>query len=140
MRVATAGLIFSSAYVSGVLTTHSSRTLPKVIVSLLEMGAPIPLPAEAHTKQQRKLNLHSTCERPITMDLVERLMRWLVPVSERAAAVGLGRRQILLVALFLLIMTVYAALYECSLGNSTCPLPRSLPVPPFLSFTGIGAC
>ena len=51
-------------------------------------------------------------ERPLTIELIERLIRWLVPVRERAAAVGMGRRQILLIAAFLLLMTAYAAFAE----------------------------
>ena len=51
-------------------------------------------------------------ERPLTIELVERLIRWLVPLKERAAAVGIGRRQVLVIAAFLWLMTAYAAFHE----------------------------
>lgn len=44
LRVSAAALIFRAAFLSGVLTARPSRDLPKVIVSLLEMGAPVANP------------------------------------------------------------------------------------------------
>ena len=109
MRVAAASLIFRAAFLSGVLTARPSREMPKLIISLLEMGAPVMPPGtHARLKQAQMYAL----ERPLTIELIERLIRWLVPVRERAAAVGMGRRQVLVIAAFLLMMTAYAAFYE----------------------------
>ena len=44
LRVTAAALIFRAAFLTGVLTARPSRDLPKVIVSLLEMGAPVANP------------------------------------------------------------------------------------------------
>ena len=44
LRVTAAALIFRAAFLSGVLMMQPSRDLPKVVVSLLEMGAPVPNP------------------------------------------------------------------------------------------------
>ena len=109
LRVSAAALIFRAAFLSGVLTARPSRQLPRLIVSLLEMGAPVSVPG-THARLHRA-QLYAL-ERPLTIELIERLIRWLVPVRERAAAVGMGRRQILLIAAFLLLMTAYAAFAE----------------------------
>jgi len=108
-RVAAASLIFRAAFLSGVLTARPSRNLPRLIVSLLEMGAPIPQPGTHARLMNAQLY---ALERPLTIELVERLIRWLVPLRERAASVGMGRRQVLLISSFLLAMTAYSAFYE----------------------------
>ena len=109
LRVACAALIFRAAFLSGVLTAQPSRELPRLIVSLLEMGAPVAAPGTQAKLQRAQLY---ALERPLNVELIERLIRWLVPVRERAAAVGMGRRQVLVIAAFLLLMTSYAAFYE----------------------------
>ena len=116
LRVASASLVFRAAFLSGILTARPSRELPRLIVSLLEMGAPV-VPPGANQQLQRAQMY--ALERPLTIELVERLIRWLVPARERAAAVGIGRRQVLVIACFLLIMTGYAAFneYWCILGD-----------------------
>ncbi len=48
-------------------------------------------------------------DRPLTVGLVERLLAWLLPVKERTAAVGLGRRQLTVIAFFLLLMSTCTA-------------------------------
>ena len=76
------------------LTARPSRQLPKLIVSLLEMGAPVPAPGLHAKLLQAKMY---ALERPLTIELIESLLRWLVPLRERAAAVGTGRRQIVVI-------------------------------------------
>jgi len=109
LRVTAAALIFRAAFLTGVLTARPSCDLPKVIVSLLEMGAPVANP-------QLRWRLHSAVmyahERPLTYELIERLIRWLVPLRERAAAAGMGRRQVLLIGAFLTLMTGWTAFFE----------------------------
>ena len=51
-------------------------------------------------------------ERPLNFELIERLIRWLVPIRERAAAAGMGRRQVLLIAVFISLMTANSCFYE----------------------------
>jgi hypothetical protein len=140
LRVAAAALIFRAAFLSGVLTARPSRQLPKLIVSLLEMGAPVPPPGMHAKLQQAKLY---AIERPLTIELTESLLRWLVPLRERAAAVGTGRRQIVVIATFILLMTAYAAFseYWAILGARRQPsqfrahttTPLTPPRPPSLS-------
>ena len=109
IRVVAAALIFRAAFLSGVLTAKPARVLPKLIVSLLEMGAPVPQPGLGARLQQAQLY---ALERPLTIELIERLIQWLVPIRERAAAVGTGRRQVLVIGAFLLLMISYAAFAE----------------------------
>ena len=68
------------------------RITTQVLVSLLEMGAPILSPG-AEELNRSTLYEH---DRPLTIELIERLLHWLVPLRERIAAVGLGRRQAML--------------------------------------------
>ena len=110
LRVTAAALIFRAAFLSGILTARPARQLPRLIVSLLEMGAPVPPPGMLDDKVAQS-QLYAL-ERPLNVELVERLIRWLVPIRERAAAVGTGRRQVLLIGLFLLMMTSYSAFSE----------------------------
>ena len=91
------------------LPAKPARQLPRLIVSLLELGAPVPPPGLAARLQQAQLY---ALERPLTIELVERLIMWLVPVRERAAAVGTGRRQVLVIAAFLVLMGAYSAFAE----------------------------
>ena len=51
-------------------------------------------------------------ERPLTIEVIERLIRWLVPLRERAAAAGMGRRQVLLIGGFLFLMLSFIAFSE----------------------------
>eukprot|EP00966_Prymnesium_polylepis_P160096 3700887-Prymnesium_polylepis.1 len=82
--------------------------MPQVLVSLLEMGAPILAPG-AERLNRSMMHAH---DRPLTFELVERLLHWLVPLRERVAAVGLGRKQALVISAFLLAMTTYIAYHE----------------------------
>ena len=109
LRVSSAALIFRAAFLSGVLTARPARELPRLIVALLELGAPVPAPGMK--ARLRRAQMYAI-ERPLNIELIERLIRWLVPVRERAAAVGMGRRQVLVIAAFLLLMTSYAAFAE----------------------------
>ena len=109
LRVATAALILRAAFLSGVLNVRPSADLPKVIVSLLEMGAPV---ANTHLKRHMQEEAAFSTDRPLTFELMERLVRWLVPLRERAAAAGMGRRQVLLISAFIILMTGWMAFYE----------------------------
>ncbi len=108
IRVTSAAFIFRAAFLSGALSARPTRQIPRVILSLLEMGAPV-LPVGASKISNSVLY---ALERPLRMELVERLLCWLVPLRERASAVGFGRRQVLLIAAFLVLMTGYSAFYE----------------------------
>ena len=101
LRVAAATLVFRVGWLSGVLTSAPSRHTPKVITSLLASGGSAPLGKDG-TEHTAAL---SSMERPLTIELIERLMVWLVPFRERTAAVGLGRRQLIVIASFVLLMS-----------------------------------
>ena len=101
LRVAAATLVFRVGWLSGVLTSAPSRHMPKVITSLLASGGSAPLGKDG-TEHTAAL---SSMERPLTIELIERLMVWLVPFRERTAAVGLGRRQLIVIASFVLLMS-----------------------------------
>ena len=75
-RIAAASLVFRAAFLSGVLTARPARRLPSLITSLLEMGAPVVAPGQHASLQQAAMY---ALERPLTIELVERLLRWLVP-------------------------------------------------------------
>ena len=128
LRVAAATLVFRVGWLSGVLTSAPSRHTPKVITSLLASGGSAPLGKDG-TEHTAAL---SSMERPLTIELIERLMVWLVPFRERTAAVGLGRRQLIVIASFVLLMSGCAlALPLRAHGAVTTLRPR--PPLPFLS-------
>ena len=108
LRVAASALIFRAALASGVLSPRVSRRLPQVLIALLEMGAPI-LSIGSERLNRSTMYAH---DRPLTIELIERMLQWLMPLRERVAAVGMGRRQVLVVAGFLLAMTCYVAFNE----------------------------
>ena len=145
LRVAAATLVFRVGWLSGVLTSAPSRHMPKVITSLLASGGSAPLGKDG-TEHTAAL---SSMERPLTIELIERLMVWLVPFRERTAAVGLGRRQLIVIASFVLLMSGCALALPRSLraarraatphlsrpplssiSHPSHPLPPSLPPPP----------
>ena len=101
LRVAAATLVFRVGWLSGRATSAPSRHMPKVITSLLASGGSAPLGKDG-TEHTAAL---SSMERPLTIELIERLMVWLVPFRERTAAVGLGRRQLIVIASFVLLMS-----------------------------------
>lgn len=96
LRIASTTLIVRVAWLAGILTSKPSKELPKVVQSLLEAGTI----ETGHTQHM---------DRPLTIGLVERLLGWLLPTKERTAAVGLGRRQLMVIAAFLLLMSSYMA-------------------------------
>lgn len=96
LRIASTTLIVRVAWLAGILTSKPSKELPKVVQSLLEAGTI----ETGHTQHM---------DRPLTVGLVERLLGWLLPTKERTAAVGLGRRQLMVIATFLLLMSSYMA-------------------------------
>ena len=126
LRVAAATLVFRVGWLSGVLTSAPSRHMPKVITSLLASGGSAPLGKDG-TEHTAAL---SSMERPLTIELIERLMVWLVPFRERTAAVGLGRRQLIVIASFVLLMSGCALALPLTLrahgaarGHTTPPTP-----------------
>jgi hypothetical protein len=73
------------------------------------MGAPV---ANTHLKRHMQEEAAFATDRPLTFELMERLVRWLVPLRERAAAAGMGRRQVLLISAFIILMTGWMAFYD----------------------------
>ena len=144
LRVAAATLVFRVGWLSGVLTSAPSRHMPKVITSLLASGGSAPLGKDG-TEHTAAL---SSMERPLTIELIARLMVWLVPFRERTAAVGLGRRQLIVIASFVLLMSGCALALPLRAHGavttlrprpplpSLSPLPRSPPATPPSPSTG----